>query len=320
MNTKEISKLTIRTARWDDTEAVVKIMYAVNEAIGDSETSDSLEELEHNWRNPKFNPETDAFVVEDNQNQVIGYAEVFNGYEHAELHLECYVYPEYDQTDLPEILLRRVEERAKEYIALAAPDARVYIRSGMSSKEIHYKALHEKLSYVPIRYYWRMEINLTEAPQPNALPNGLEFRPFIKEEHARLVWEVENETFRDHWGSHESKLEEWSQRKLERPEFDPTLWFIVWDGDQIAGFSQNRYINEMGWVGTLGVRRAWRKKGLGLALLTHSFAEFHKRNTTKIGLGVDATNPTGATRLYEKAGMSIANEYVAYEKELRAGK
>ena len=70
----------------------------------------------------------------------------------------------------------------------------------------------------------------------------------------------------------------------------------------------------------MGVRRPWRKKGLGLALLTHSFAEFYKRGTNTIGLGVDAANPTGATRLYQKAGMTAANEYVSYEKELRAGK
>jgi ribosomal protein S18 acetylase RimI-like enzyme len=98
------------------------------------------------------------------------------------------------------------------------------------------------------------------------------------------------------------------------------LWLIAWEGDQIAGFSQNRYLNKIGWVGTLGVRRPWRKKGMGLALLTHSFAEFYKRGIKTVGLGVDAANPTGATRLYEKAGMSVANSYVVYEKELRAGK
>jgi hypothetical protein len=39
-----------------------------------------------------------------------------------------------------------------------------------------------------------------------------------------------------------------------------------------------------------------------------------------IGLGVDAQNPTGATRLYKKVGMYAASEFVTYEKELRAGR
>jgi ribosomal protein S18 acetylase RimI-like enzyme len=76
----------------------------------------------------------------------------------------------------------------------------------------------------------------------------------------------------------------------------------------------------LGWVGTLGVRCPWRKKGLGLALLQHSFDEFYKRGRSTIGLGVDASNPTGATRLYQRAGMYIASEFLTFEKELRPGK
>ena len=94
---------------------------------------------------------------------------------------------------------------------------------------------------------------------------------------------------------------------------------IAWDGNEIAGFSLNRFGKGIGWVGTLAVRRPWRKKGLGLALLRHSFGEFYKRGMTTIGLGVDASNPTGATRLYQRAGMYVAGEFVMYEKELRAG-
>jgi len=40
-----------------------------------------------------------------------------------------------------------------------------------------------------------------------------------------------------------------------------------------------------------------------------------------VGLGVDAQSLTGATRLYEKAGMHSdpARQLVLYEKELRPG-
>ena len=95
---------------------------------------------------------------------------------------------------------------------------------------------------------------------------------------------------------------------------------IAWDGDEVAGFSQNRVRMGIGWVGTIAVRRPWRGKGLGLALMTQTFGEFYKRGMYTIGLGVDAENPTGATRLYQKAGMHPASEHVTYEKELRAGR
>jgi ribosomal protein S18 acetylase RimI-like enzyme len=55
-------------------------------------------------------------------------------------------------------------------------------------------------------------------------------------------------------------------------------------------------------------------------LLLHSFNEFYQRGMFKIGLGVDASNPTGATRLYQKVGMKVAVEDVLYEKELRPGR
>ncbi len=76
----------------------------------------------------------------------------------------------------------------------------------------------------------------------------------------------------------------------------------------------------MGWVATLGVRRNWRRQGIALALLHHSFGEFYRRGVRKVGLGVDAGSLTGATRLYEKAGMHVASQFDKYEKEIRAGK
>ena len=96
-----------------------------------------------------------------------------------------------------------------------------------------------------------------------------------------------------------------------------SLWFIARDGDEIAGVARceaNR--DGGGWIGAIGVRKAWRRRGVGLALLRHAFREFHLRGDPHVGLGVDAENPTGATRLYERAGMRVMNELVLYEKEL----
>jgi ribosomal protein S18 acetylase RimI-like enzyme len=111
----------------------------------------------------------------------------------------------------------------------------------------------------------------------------------------------------------------------DKEKFDPSLWHIAMDGDQIAGFSicsieRSDPEAPMGWVHALGVRRAWRKRGLGMALLLHSFGEFYRRGYRKAGLGVDASNLTGALRLYERAGMSVFRQYDRYELELRPGK
>ena len=202
---------------------------------------------------------------------------------------------------------------------LAAPDVRVFIQSLVNNKDEAGHNLLRNNGYSPVRYHWRMEIKLQEAPTTVTFPAGIELRPFIKDEHAVAVWQADNEAFRDHWGSHDRTFEEWSHAKFGNPNFDPTLWMIAWDGNEVAGFSQNRFRKGIGWIGTIAVRRPWRGNGLGIALMRHTFGEFYKRGMTTISLGVDSANLTGATRLYERAGMYVAGEFAMYEKELRTG-
>ena len=50
--------------------------------------------------------------------------------------------------------------------------------------------------------------------------------------------------------------------------------------------------------------------------LEEAFGEFYRRGESRCALGVDANNTTGATRLYERAGMRVLWEAVIFEKEL----
>lgn len=312
--------LKLRPAGWDDVDAVAKLIYDVCEADGDTTVAVTPEELKHEWQSPGFVLERDAILVETADGRVIGYEEFGNEHKHAVLHTDGYVHRDFNGRGIGTTLLRSIEKRALEEIAFADPDVRVSIWSGIDNRDPASHALHQNEGYQPIRYYWRMEIKLDGPPPAPKFPEGIELRPFLKGEHDIAVWQAQNEAFRDHWGSHDVTFERWQHGKFAREDFDPTLWMIAWDGDQIAGFSQNRYRMGIGWISTLGVRRPWRQRGLGEALLLHSFAEFYKRGMKTIGLGVDAQNPTGATRLYQKVGMYAASEFVTYEKELRAGR
>lgn len=311
--------LTLRLASWADLNAVAKLTYDVAQMEGDASFIMTAEELENAWRNEGFRVDRDVFVVETRDRRIVGSDEFYNENGHCKLKADGCVHPEFRGLGIGTSLLEKMEERAQAEMELAEPDVRVFIQSLMNNKDEAGHALFRTNGYSPVRYFWRMEINLQEAPSAVTFPDGIELRPFIKDEHAVVVWQADNETFRDHWGSHEFTYENWSQ-KFDNPNFDPTFWMVAWDGDQVAGFSQNRIRKGIGWIGTIGVRRPWRKNGLGLALLQHSFGEFFKRGTKTIGLGVDASNPTGATRLYQKAGMHAASEFVTYEKELRSGR
>jgi len=314
------STLSLRAVQWADLNAVAQLIYDVCEADGDISVAVTPEELKHEWQNDGFQLEADAFLVETKDGRVVGFEEFGNEKDHYQLHADGYVHPNFKGLGIGTSLLRAVEVRANQDMQLSDPELRVFIRSTIDSKDEEGHNLHKTAGYSSIRYHWRMEIKLETAPPIPVWSDGIELRPFVKDEHAVALWQADNEAFRDHWGSHASSYEDWAHRKFGKPEFDPTLWMIAWDGDQIAGYSQNRFRMGIGWIGGLGVRRPWRKKGLGLALLQHSFGEFYKRGTTTIGLGVDASNPTGATRLYQRAGMYIASEFVTYEKELRPGR
>ena len=325
MNTrdKEIqlpSTLTLRPVGWVDAEAVAKLIYDVCEADGDTRVAVMPDELKLEWQTPGFVLERDAVLVETEDGRIVGFEEFNNRHVHAVLETDGYVHPDFRGLGIGTVLLRTVEARARQEMKLAEPDLRVSLRSGIDNRDQASHDLHRNEGYGPLRYHWRMEIKLSEPPFTPTFPSGIELRPFIREQHSRAMLDAQNEAFRDHWGSHDVSWEQWELRKFGRADFDPTLWMIAWDGDQIAGFSQDRYRMGIGWIGTLGVRRPWRRRGLGQALLLHSFGEFYRRSTTTIGLGVDAQNPTGATRLYQRVGMYAASEFVIYEKELRPGR
>jgi GNAT superfamily N-acetyltransferase len=93
------------------------------------------------------------------------------------------------------------------------------------------------------------------------------------------------------------------------------------DGEEVAGVlvaeTKGADDPDCGTVADLGVRRPWRGRGLGLALLGRAFDEFRERGLTRARLNVDAASPTGATRLYERAGMTVELGWDRWEKELR---
>ncbi len=312
--------LQLRPLQLSDAEAVAQLIYAVCVAEGDPIVAMSADELRHEWQKPDFNMEKDAFVVQTPEGRIAGYAEVINAHEYAMLDMNGNVHPDFKGRGIGTTLLRAVENRAREIMELARPDARVFIKTTISRSDPDGIELHQNEGYQPDSYHWRMEIVLNDAPEKPNLPEGIELRPFIRGVHEVAVWQAQNEAFRDHPGSQESTLEEWQHYRFDDPEFDGSLWMIAWDGEQVAGFSLNRYRMGIGWIRTIGVRRPWRKRGIGEALLLHSFAEYYRRGTHTIGLGVNAHNPTGATRLYQKVGMHPASEHVTYEKELRPGR
>lgn len=166
--------------------------------------------------------------------------------------------------------------------------------------------------YREVRRFWDMAIELAE----DVAEPGVAIDTF-REEDAPAFHRALEEAFADHWEHHAEAFDEWWSRQQERSAYDPSLWFLVRDGDEVAAVARND-LNRLGggFVGALGVRPPWRGRGYGRALLLHTFRELRRRGLSRAALVVDAENATGATHLYESVGMHVEQESVIWEKVL----
>jgi mycothiol synthase len=301
-----------------DAEAVARLAQICEiELYGEAEST--LDDLLTEWHEPDYNLATDAWIVLSPDGEVVG-ANGVGHREHVRIYTGCDVHPNYRNRGIGTYLLKQAEARAYQHMAEAVPGVRVTLNTGVNSKNSAAQRLLEQHGFKQVRTFWRMLIEMNEAPPTPTWAEGITVRTFAPGME-RAVFEADEEAFRDHWGYVPGRFEEWEHWTVKREGFDPSLWFLAMDGDEVAGFAFCKDEGESsGWVHVLGVRRPWRRKGIGLALLHSSFSEFYRRGIYKVYLGVDAQNLTGATRLYKRAGMHVIREGKNYEKELRAGK
>ena len=209
---------------------------------------------------------------------------------------------------------------ASELIARSERNARslggTKLSVGRLAKNTAALDLFERLGFEEVRRYYQMRIDFTGPPEEPEWPDGVVVTTFRRED-ARDFKAAIDEAFAEEWGHVAMPFDEWVEHRVDNPHMDHSLWWLARSGEEVAGVLRGEAPRHGGgFVGMLGVRNAWRKRGIGLALLQHAFREFHRRGYRHASLGVDSENPTGATRLYERAGMRVVKEDVVHEKEL----
>jgi mycothiol synthase len=178
------------------------------------------------------------------------------------------------------------------------------------------RGLLESLGYRAVRVFRELRIDLIAPPPEPDWPDGLGVVAFDPDRDARAFHAAAEEAFADHWDNTPRDFDSWASR-LRTERFDPTLWCVVRAGQEIAaGSICTAGMYGGGFVNALFTRRRWRRQGVGAALLRESFRRLWERGERSVGLEVDGASPTGAFRLYERAGMTPALGWVAYEKDL----
>jgi mycothiol synthase len=302
----------IRAPTPDDAAAVVDLINACSIAQGGADDF-TLPALRGDWDDPAFSLATDAWVAVGPGGQLLGYEQIDLDPAGQAHEIDGYVHPQHEGHSIGTRLLRLAEQRARAVSAAGA-----HVRGSIEATNTAAHALFAAEGYCAVRHFWRMEIDLQAPPAAPVWPAGIAVRTFVPGQDERATYEAIEEVFQDHWGHTQLPFEQWSRGQTQRPNIDPAMWFLAIDREQIAGTALCLPRTEsMAWVRGLGVRRPWRGRGLGMALLRHAFGAFYARGFISAGLGVDAQSLTGATRLYERAGMRVTERYDTLEKKVR---
>jgi mycothiol synthase len=296
----------LRVARPDDAEPAAELLNAIAmEQYGEPDVS--AEELRSFLEMPML-----EVVVAERDGQIVGCSDRRREEVRDRCWLDVRVHE--GEAELAEQMLTDIERRAMPDVD---PGARAM--TYVASVDETVRGVVEAAGYSLIRSSYHMAITLDQLAEP-VWPDGLELTPFDPERDEAAVHATVQESFRDHWEHIDRSLEEWRTFMIETPGFDPSFWFLAREDGEVAGVSLCRVHwsgdSEHGYVSTLGVRRPWRKRGLGLALLQHSFNEMARRGMTRASLDVDAESLTGAVALYERAGMHVERRFDCYLKKL----
>jgi mycothiol synthase len=297
--------LRLRAPTLDDLPELVEFFGEV-EQHGSGGASEA--ELRDWLTSPAFDPALDFRIAWDD-GRILGWCDVWDENKaHARFFVDLRVHPR--ATETYEALLGWAVERADEL----AGESWV-VRAWGDSRDDVFAGVAQGRGFSLIRHFFRMEIDLTEDLPAPEWPDGISVRAYRPED-AVPVYEANADAFADHWDYVPLSFEVWDRVFLRSSEFDPALWFVAEEGEQIAGLALCRSERRpnIGHVNILGVRPPWRRRGLGQALLLHAFRELRARGRPKADLGVDAENTTGAVRLYERAGMHVVHRMDTYEK------
>lgn len=324
-DTLDIPELSFRHFRGEvDYPLMLAVMNKCKQEDGEEYTQ-TLEDLALQYANlDNCDPFKDMLFAEV-RGEVIGFSRVsWSQKSSGEYIYRLFgmVLPECRRKGIGTAMLHHDEDRLRQIAHEHPSESPKFFQSWASEGEVALLKLMDNENYQPIRYFFEMA-RPTADPIPEApMPDGLEVRPVPEAEYRKLA-AAADEAFRDHWG-HAPFSEKDYQRWVNDPKFNPTIWKVAWDGDNVAGMVLNfvdakeneEYQRKRGYTEVISVRRPYRKRGLAKSLIAQSIAMFREMGMEETALDVDTKNLSGALKLYEDMGYHKKKRFTVFRKPL----
>jgi ribosomal protein S18 acetylase RimI-like enzyme len=217
---------------------------------------------------------------------------------------------------LLELLLTRAAERSKIF-----GHDQATVRAGAIPTERQWISVLTGAGFALLKQHARMAMSLADASAvPPAPPTGVTVRPVDPADEAELrrFHATIEAAFAD-TDHAATDFDTWQGRIATESSVSYDEWFVGEVDGEWAGVLQSSDATREdceGWIRFLAVLRAYRRKGVGEALLRRAFAAYAGKGLTQAGLGVDLANPTQAARLYRAVGMAPKYEANIYQRAL----
>ncbi|MGC4852057.1 N-acetyltransferase family protein [Micromonospora sp. DT4] len=309
---------TTRRPTLDDVPAILAVVHAADTfAVGHPDFD--AEDVEQALTAPSFDPSRDSWLALDPDDTVVAWATVDNPTGVGREFVEVYVDPERAAHLRAPLLARqldRVAERATER-GLPALTARCAVFAPERDWDRDLRAAGFTLA----KRYVRMRRTLGDLPAEAAMPPGVTVRPvrFDDEAELREFHRIHDAAFGDTPDHEPLSYERWRARIGDVTAWDE--WFVAEVDGVLAGALQSSdqaLDRQEGWVKSLSVLPAYRRRGVGAALLRRAFARYADKGRQFAGLGVDLTNPTAPVSLYRSVGLRETGWTDMYERVVPA--
>jgi len=324
----DIPGLRFRTFRGpEDYSSMVDVITASKTADKDEWTT-SVDDISREYRYLKNCDPTTDMIFAEIDGTVIGYGRTWWEDERKGdriYSLFTNMLPAWRGQGIRRAMFRWLEARARRVSKEHPTEKSEFLQSWATEHEHDARSILESEGYEVVRWGYDMVRSLSDEIAPAPLPEGLEIRP-VTDADAPRIFRAAHEAFADHWG----ETGWFSERDLEQtrqsPTYNPALWKVAFDGDEVAGMVLNyvnakeneEFVRKRGYTECICVRRTWRGRGVAKALITESM-RMHKANgMSETAHGVDALNPSGALQLYEGLGYRAVKTGYSFRKPLRA--